>query len=200
MARSNWISLLLLTGGLSSIAGIQYPSALETIQDANKKILAIYAGTPQIDHAAKSEIVRIMEEVTDLDHISRSTIQHFCQDLTSQQCQDFHRLFKQLLRASSMHKLGLYRADRFEYLGEEATGRTAVVKTIAYYKDDFMTLDYHMELQEGGWKIINYITDDVDTIRNYRKQFRRLFAENSHQEVMKRLEDKIAELEEEGGS
>ena len=63
-----------------------------------------------------------------------------------------------------------------------------------------MTLDYHMELQQEGWRIINYITDDVDTIRNYRKQFRRLFAENSFQEIMQRLTNKIKELEEEEGS
>ena len=32
--------------------------------------------------------------------------------------------------------MGRYRADRFQYLGEEITGNTAVVKTIAFYKDD----------------------------------------------------------------
>ena len=94
-----WISLFLLIGGLPTIAGLQTPSALKTIQEANQKVLDIYAGAPEVDRAAKNEIVRIMESVTDLDSISHNTLDRFCQDLTPQQCQDLSQLFKKLLRS-----------------------------------------------------------------------------------------------------
>jgi hypothetical protein len=43
--------------------------------------------------------------------------------------------------------------------------------------------------------IVNYVVDDIDTVRNYKKQFMRLFARNTFDRVMERLRKKIAAYE-----
>ena len=58
-----------------------------------------------------------------------------------------------------------------------------------------MPLDYHLELLDGTWKIVNYVADGADTVRNYRKQFKRLFSEYSFEQILNRLKAKINELE-----
>ena len=52
-------------------------------------------------------------------------------------------------------------------------------------------LNYEFKKIGSGWKIVNYIVDDVDTIRNYKKQFRRLFKKNTFEQIIKNLEKKI---------
>jgi phospholipid transport system substrate-binding protein len=173
-------------------------SPLEVIRESNKRVLEIFRSNEVIDRERREEILGIIEGVTDLDGISGRAIGEFCLELSREQCENFDRIFRDLLRATYTNKLGTYRADRFEYLGQEIEGNSAVVRTIAFYQDDFLSLDYLMEKRGDQWKIINYVADDVDTVRNYRKQFRRLFARYTYEEVMERLKKKISELEEEG--
>jgi ABC-type transporter MlaC component len=42
---------------------------------------------------------------------------------------------------------------------------------------------------------VNYVVDDIDTVRNYRKQFTQLLAKETVEQVIERLEKKIAALE-----
>ena len=94
--------------------------------------------------------------------------------------------------------MGRYRAEGFRYLNEEVTGNKAIVKAIAFYKDDEVQLDYQFERGDSGqWKITNYILDDIDTVRNYKKQFTRLFAKKTFDKVVERLRKKIADYQSE---
>jgi ABC-type transporter MlaC component len=169
----------------------------EIIQMSNTQVQEILSRHTNIDQETEIVLFKIIDAVTDFDSISHRVIDPFCKNLTEVQCETLNRLFQRLLRVSSIKKMGRHRAERFEYLGEEVTEDTAVVKTLAYYEDDKIRLDYHLERVDGKWLIFNYVVDDVDTIRNYRKQFVRLFARNSFDEILERLENKIAEYERE---
>ena len=169
----------------------------EIIQKSNIQVQKILSRYANIDQETEIELFKIIDRVTDFDSISHRVIDSFCKNLTQAQCETFNRLFQRLLRVSSIKKMGRHRAERFEYLGEEVTDDTAVVKTLAYYEDDNVHLDYHLERVDGKWLIFNYVVDDVDTIRNYKKQFVRLFSRNSFDEILERLENKIAEYERE---
>jgi ABC-type transporter MlaC component len=169
----------------------------EIIQASNKQVQEILSQHAIVDQETEIVLFKIIDRVTDFESISHRVIDSFCEDLTQVQCETLNRLFQRLLRVSSIKKMGRHRAERFEYLGEEITEDMAIVKTLAYYEDDKVYLDYHLERVDGKWLIFNYVVDDVDTIRNYRKQFVRLFARNSFNEILERLENKIAEYEKE---
>jgi ABC-type transporter MlaC component len=172
-------------------------SPLAVIKSSNGRVQEILARHDKIDPATEAELFRTIDAVTDFDAISRRAIEPFAQKWTRPRAEEFAAVFQRLLRVSSIKKLGRYRADRFDYLGESVTGDSALVRTLAYYKDDQVNLDYQLELAAGKWRIVNYVVDDVDTIRNYRKQFVRLFAKNSYDQVLDRLRRKIAEYEKE---
>ncbi len=170
---------------------------LEVIRTSNQQVQEILSKHDTIDPDTEAVLFRIIDGVTDFAGIARKTIEPFCRKLTKPQCDEFNAVFQRLLRVSSIKKLGRYRADRFDYLGEDVTDSAARVRTVAYYKDDQASLDYQLELTAGKWKIVNYIVDDVDTIHNYKKQFVRLFAKNTYDQVLDRLRKKIAEYEKE---
>jgi ABC-type transporter MlaC component len=185
----------LVTTVLPLSAGAE--TALETVKASNEKVLEIYALHETIDSDSSAAIYEAIDGVTDFEGIASSVTSRFCRKLTEEQCRLFGDVFVRLLRASSTKKLGRYRADRFEYHGEEREGELAVVRTTAYFGEDNVSLDYFLDKRDGRWVIVNYVVDDVDTIRNYRKQFTRLFSKKSFEQVIERLEERIASYEQE---
>jgi ABC-type transporter MlaC component len=109
--------------------------------------------------------------------MSGAVMSAFPSSMTAAQRSEFRTAFEELLLLSSVKKMGRYRADRFEYGVQSINGNTALVKTVAIYskKDgrvDRVHLDYSLSSSSGRWMIVNYAMDDVDTVRNYQRQFR----------------------------
>jgi ABC-type transporter MlaC component len=171
------------------------PGPLETVRASNERVQDILKGRETISAAVREDLHRVIDEATDFATISLRVTETFCNKLTAAECAEFDRTFRDLLRASSTRKLGRYRADRFEYLGEDIGSGAATVRTVAFYKEDRVRLDYQLERSGGRWVVVNYLVDDVDTVRNYKKQFLRLFAKNDFRGVIDRLRAKIAEIE-----
>jgi ABC-type transporter MlaC component len=176
--------------------GQQY-QPLEVIRQSNKKVQDILNVHKTVDEKTEAQLMTVIDGVTSFETISQCVIEQFCKKLTRAQCETFDRIFQELLRVSSLKKMGRYRADKFEYMGEEIDKNTAIVKTVAFYKEEKAQLDYYLRLLDGKWKIVNYVVDDIDTIRNYKKQFLRLFAKKSFDQVMERLKKKIADYQRE---
>jgi len=170
---------------------------LEVVRSSNQSVLDIYDSRETIDQAAEDEISRIIDGVTDFEAMASAAAERSCGDLTGEQCREFKDVFIELLRVSSVKKLGRYRAESFDYLGERRDEGQAVVETSARFGEDTVSLVYYLTLGEGKWRITNYVVDDVDTVRNYRKQFKRLFRTKSYDEVVQRLRDRIASYEQE---
>lgn len=172
-------------------------TALEVIKSSNQEILDLYRRHDRIDSSVKEQMVRIIEKVTDTEKISHDIIEKSCLRFDTDQCRELDNICRRLLRLSVLGKLGRFRAGRFEYMGEEISDKSAVVRTRVYDQSDSVAIDYRLELREDGWKIVNYFTDGIDTVRNYRKQFSRLFARYPYETAMNRLRRKIGKLEEE---
>jgi ABC-type transporter MlaC component len=184
------VALVLLAAGAARAA-----TPLEVVRGSNDAVLAIFKRSAVVDAAVEKELFAVIDAVTDYEALAAGAIDAFCPKIEPAQCASFKATFTRLLRVSSIKKLGRYRADRFEYAGEQVTGDAAVVRTVAYYKQEKIPLDYQLARRGGGWVIVNYVVDEVDTVRNYRKQFTQLLAKESVAQVIARLERKIAALE-----
>lgn len=138
-----------------------------------------------------------MEEVTDFAGMGQQATAGFCGGNSKELCSEFQETFIELLKITGLRKLGTYRADRFDYKGKEIKGNVAIVKTIAHYKDDSMQLNYVLERRGDSWRVVDYIADEVDTIRNYRQQFHRILERYSLADLVARLKDKVKEYRQE---
>ena len=170
---------------------------MQVIQSSNNRILSIYKTSKHIDRQVQEKIFAVMEEVTDFDTIGKRATDGFCGANPAKLCSEFRKTFIDLLKINGLRKLGHYRADRFEYKGEEIKGDVATIKTIAHYKNDSIQLDYVLERRDGRWKIVDYIADEVDTIRNYRQQFKRILTRSSLADLTARLKDKVRQYQQE---
>ena len=177
------------------VQSAQAATPLAVVRTSNDAVLAIFKKHPVIDAAVEKELFAVIDAVTDYPALAGAAIDSFCPKLTPAQCEKFKVTFTRLLRVSSIKKLGRYRADRFEYGGEEVAGTAATVHTFAFYKEEKIPLDYQMARRGSDWVIVNYIVDDIDTVRNYRKQFTQMLQKETVEQVIDRLERKIAALE-----
>jgi ABC-type transporter MlaC component len=89
---------------------------LDVVRDSNQAVLEIYAGREKIDQAAEEEIFRIIDGVTNFEAMADAVADRFCPKLTGEQCREFKDVFIELLRTSSVKKLGRYRAESFDYV------------------------------------------------------------------------------------
>ena len=186
-------SSLLLFSCFASQAWAATP--LEVVKSTNEQVLAIYGKHRVVDAAVEKEIFAVIDPVTDYQALANAAIDPLCPKLTAAQCTTFKEVFTRLLRVSSIKKLGRARAGRFEYAGENVTAESAVVRSYAFFDDEKVPLDYHMARRGDTWVIVNYVVDDVDTVKNYRKQFTQLLAKKTFEQVMAQLEKKIVALE-----
>jgi ABC-type transporter MlaC component len=178
---------------LASAASAATP--LEIVKGMNAEVLAIYAKHRDVNAEVEKAVFAIIDPITDYQALAGAAIDPLCPKLTAAQCTTFKEVFTRLLRVSSIKKLGRARAGRFEYASETVTGEGAVVRSYAFFNDEKVPLDYHMARSGDTWVIVNYVIDDVDTVRNYRKQFTQLLAKKTFEQVRELLEKKIVSLE-----
>jgi phospholipid transport system substrate-binding protein len=194
--RANLLLLLALPVFLASATSAAVAATpLAIVRTSNEEVQSIFKRHPVVDAAVERELFAVIDGVTDYPALAAAAIDSFCPKLTAAQCATFKETFTRLLRISSIKKLGRYRADRFEYSGEEVAGSTALVRTFAFFKEEKVPLDYQMARRDSTWVIVNYVVDEIDTVRNYRKQFTQLLAKEGFEELIARLNRKIAALE-----
>ena len=136
-----------------------------------------------------------MDSVTSFEALGGGAIDTFCDRMTEATCREFKQVFEDLLRETAIRRLGRYRAGAFEHLGETVDGETALVKTLAFYGDDRVELDYQLEQVDDRWLIVNYVVDGIDTVRNYNRQFSKQLRRESPEQVIERLRRRKAEIE-----
>ena len=168
-------------------------SPMEIVRESNEEILAILKDAPVLEGEAEEDVYEIMDRVTDFRRMAEASIRDLCGDAPEEKCDEWKQVFGDLLRIRSIKGLGRYRADRFDYLSEEIDGETAEVDTLAYFEDDDVLLEYELERTENGWVIVNYIVDDVDTVRSYHRRFVRLLEDETVDDIIQRLRDSIEE-------
>lgn len=203
MAKSLSISLLVLTLSGVAIADGQAAGSIappmEVVRTSNEAIQVILDEHDPLDAEGEARVYEVMDRVTDFDAMSNSAINGVCEDsgIPEDKCGEWKAVFSDLLRIRSIKGVGRYRADRFDYLNEETDGEQAVVNTLAYYEGDEVTLDYELARTDEKWVIVNYVVDDVDTVRSYNRRFKRLLRNETVDDVIARLQARIEELREE---
>ena len=88
-----------------------------------------------------------------------------------------------------------YSNEKINYVDEVVKGKYALVKTEVIRADSTIGVDYKMIKDNGNWKVYDFVIEGVSMIRNYRSQFTKIIRKDSYEVLVKRLTDKINQLE-----
>lgn len=150
---------------------------------------------PSLKNVQRDKIWEIAGKAFDFMELSGRALAVNWKSFSPQQRIKFSKVFSEILGNTYYDKVrGEYRDEKVVYIGEEmVTDFKAIVKTkIVREKGDF-SVDYSMRLKDNNWKVYDVQIEGISLVQNYRSQFNEILSKESPDELIRRLEKKLAE-------
>ena len=171
---------------------IKSESPVELLKARNRTVEKILQDSgDDVSDSTREELKDIINGIMDFREFCKIALGKHWKDRTEQEKQDFVNVFQQLIRNSSVKKLGVYKADRMDYEEPEINGLKAKVLTVAYKKRKQVEILYKMHKIDDQWKVYDMEIDGVSTARNYRESFYKQISKSSYLEMYNKLVNKL---------
>jgi phospholipid transport system substrate-binding protein len=110
--------------------------------------------------------------------------------LSAQEQEEFVRLFTDLLERAYVDQIEAYNDEKFVYLKETVDQDFAEVQSRIITPKGEYTLNYRVHLVGSEWKVYDVVVENISLVNNYRSQFSRIIANQSYEELLRRMRDK----------
>lgn len=187
-------ALLLLAASTVSMT-----SPTEVVQVAVEQVVRVVEDAdlarPAAAEQRRMEIRRIAENLFDFPEMARRSLARHWTDRTSQQREEFVRLFTVILERSYFGKLENFSGDRIVYTAETVDGDFATVrsKIIAGRKGE-VPVEYRLHLVGSRWAVYDVLIEGVSFVSTYRAQFNRIIQTSSYDDLIQKMRSKELEL------
>jgi phospholipid transport system substrate-binding protein len=143
----------------------------------------------------RTVIRRIAYETFDFRETSQRSLARHWQGRTSEERDEFVRLFADLLERSYIGKIELYSGgEKIQYLGDTIDGDQAVVRTrIVTRQGTEVPVEYRMHRAGERWLVYDVVIEGISLVANYRAQFDRILRGSSYQLLAQKLRAKHEE-------
>ncbi len=181
------------------VAGAWAGQPTEVVRSVIEQALDILKN-PGYSRSQKHQMVKsIVDPHFDYREMAKLSLGATWRGLSAGQQDEFVRLFAELLEASYADKIDKYaQRVKIDYTGEIPEGNRAEVRTVVVKPNDRIPLNYRL-LQEGGtWKVYDVVIEGVSLVSNYRSQFSRIINQSSYAELVRRLKNKVSEMQQTG--
>jgi phospholipid transport system substrate-binding protein len=140
------------------------------------------------------KIQQVVDTLFDWKAMARSCAGVHWRDMTEEQRQQFVDVFKELLAAQYMDDFDRFTGDERVLIKEvEKRGPLRVVRTILVtHSHEQVPIDYTLAQGSGAWWVQDLRLEGVSMVRHYRRTFSRFLVNHSVDELLKRLETKLA--------
>ncbi|MEE9257937.1 MAG: ABC transporter substrate-binding protein [Nitrospinaceae bacterium] len=185
---------VILFAGTSLASGSEITDSLKATID--QVIDIVKDESLKNDHLTRRQKIRqtIAKRFNYRQMVMRSLAKNW-NDRTAQERAEFINLFRKLLENSYASKIESYSEEKIKYIDEKIKGNYALVKTEIIRNDGVINVDYKLIKENGEWQVYDFVIEGVSMIRNYRSQFSRIINKDSYQELVRKLSNKIDELE-----
>jgi len=110
--------------------------------------------------------------------------------------QEFVTLFTDLLERSYASKIDLYEGEIVVFTDEIVDDIYARVDSkIVSTKGEEFSVNYKLLRTNGAWRIYDVVVEHISLVNNYRSQFNRVISNSSYADLIKRIDQKLKELE-----
>ena len=189
------LALHLLVGASGAWGGTPTEIARQVIE----RSLEILQNPAYKGEQRRQMVKRIVDPYFDYREMAKRTLGPVWGKLNAGQKNDFVRLFAELLEASYSDKIEKYAKNvKIDYTSEILTGDYAEVRTVLTWPNDRIPLNYRLLKEGDSWKVYDVVIEGVSLVSNYRSQFRRIIHQSSYAELVRRLQNKVADLKRAG--
>ncbi len=142
-------------------------------------------------------LIDISRERFDYDEMSKRVLGRAWRKLSKEQKENFVELFTELLQYAYIGKIQSYAGQSTVFKQQRIRGKRAEVKTELIDKDKTIPISYIMLLEGDQWMVYDVVVEGVSLIRNYMEQFREILRKDHYNGLVKQIETKVNELQEE---
>lgn len=179
-----------------STASIANPT--EVVQGAVEQLVHVLQdpdlGRPCAAERRHLEIRRIVEQLLDFQEMARRSLARHWSERTSQEREQFVRLFAEFLERFYFAKLENYAGERIAFTGETVNGKFAMVRsTITTGRKSELSVDYRLHRVGPRWAVYDIRIQGVSLVSSYRSQFSKIIRTSSYDDLVEKLRLKQGE-------
>ena len=180
-------------------AGAQQ-SPVDAVRSRNQLVQTVLARTQgdSVMGADRERLKDVINGLMDFEELSRRALARNWDARTDAEKAEFVDVFRELVRNSSVKKLGVHRADSITYRPAQVNGNEATVTTVAHKDKRAAEIVYLMHRVGGEWKAWDVVVDGSSTMRTYRDSFTREIRATSFQTMLSKLKDRLEQERGEG--
>ncbi len=176
----------------SALAG----SPRDHVEEKTEAVAAVLA---KPDSSVRTqELAEVVEESLDLEYLaSRALGDHWTQRSPAER-EEFMSLLQRLLQGNYEDRLaGRKMGDDYEVDFEQAQvrGERAFVAATVTKDDTEKSLVYRLRRDGESWKIYDLVIDDISLEETYRDGYVPIIEEQGWEELIRRMEERLEELE-----
>lgn len=187
---------MLLTVALCMPAVARGSEPTEQIRGAINRGLAIVQRPDLQGDAEKPERRALLRKELfpyfNFAEMSRRSLGVHWKDRTTQERQEFVKLFTDLLENSYAGKIEGYKGEKVLFGKETLDLPYAEVKTVVVnpQRQEF-SVDYRLLADGSRWRVYDIVIEGVSLVNNYRSQFAGILQKSSFQEMTKQLKETV---------
>ena len=191
-ALAAWLLVAAVTAG-SAVT----PS--ETVQSAVSRAVTIVQDAelarPVNADKRRAELRRVAEELFDFNEMARRALARHWADRSTQEREEFTRLFTDLLERSYLGKMENWVGEKVVFFGEFVDGDYAAVRSkIVTARHQEVPIEYRLYRVGQRWQAYDVLFEGVSFVATYRSQFSRIIQTSSFTALMERMRDKEVEV------
>lgn len=183
-----------------SLLSAQEP--LETVQQNIEMGISVLEDPQYEDDSRKQEqqqiLWEIMQQTYDFKEFSRKVLASHWYKFSARQRNEFVKVFSEFLGKFYLGKLqDRYSGQKVNFLRQQMISNSkALVDIEVTWKKLKVPLTLRMTNRSGKWKVYDLSALGINAVSNYRAQFKSILSKESPKQVIGRLKDKIAEIDE----
>ena len=139
----------------------------------------------------------IIMEIFDFTEISKRTLARNWRLFSPEERESFTEIFSKLLVRTYIDRIqGAYSNQKIDYLSQHRSKKQrAMVKTQIIGESVTIPIDYRLHEKNGQWKVYDVSVEGISLVKNYRTQFNKLLFKDTPAQLIRRLHEKVAKLE-----
>ena len=207
--KSKWvlksISLTLLFLSLPTLqpATAEEPSAKDgaanlVVSGFHEHLIEVMQSAETLGFQGRFEKLQpIITQLFDTPTIARVILSRYWKEISDQQKSDFIVLFNHLSTATYASRFDSYSGESFTDLGSEELnkGRLLVKTELQRPDEDPVRMDYLLQKNADGWRIISVIADGVNDLSLKRAEYATIIREKGFDGLISDIRKKIQETE-----
>ena len=171
----------------------------EQVQGTVDNILAILKNPRLKGDAAKKERREQLRDAIfarfDFPEMSKRSLGTQWRKLNPNDQEEFVKLFTDLLERTYINQIEAYKDEKVLFFKETQDNDFAEVQSrVINSKGEDFALNYRAHRVGADWKVYDVVVENISVVNNYRAQFNRILANQSYEELLRRMKDKQIEF------